>query len=37
SYLTDSLRKLTVLCLPVFVTPFSLHHRLLCYFKTLHK
>ncbi|KFV90823.1 hypothetical protein N326_08794, partial [Eurypyga helias] len=37
SYLTDPLGRLTVLHLPVIVTIFSLHHRLLCYFKTLHK
>ncbi|KFW93208.1 hypothetical protein N336_03413, partial [Phalacrocorax carbo] len=37
AYLTDLLRKLTVLHLPVIVTVFSLQHRLLCYFKTLHK
>ncbi|KFP80841.1 hypothetical protein N311_11356, partial [Apaloderma vittatum] len=37
SHLTDPLRKLTVLHLPVIVTIFSLRHRLLCYFKTLHK
>ncbi|KFQ90715.1 hypothetical protein Y956_15848, partial [Nipponia nippon] len=36
-YLTDPLRKLTVLHLPVIVTSFGLHRRLLCYFKTLHK
>ncbi|KFU85401.1 hypothetical protein M959_08549, partial [Chaetura pelagica] len=37
SYLADPLRKLTLLHLPVIVTTFSLHHRLLCYCKTLHK
>ncbi|KFV72702.1 hypothetical protein N307_12579, partial [Dryobates pubescens] len=37
SYLTDPLSKRTALHLPVIVTTFSLHHRLLCYFKTLHK
>ncbi|KFQ22948.1 hypothetical protein N331_05704, partial [Merops nubicus] len=37
SYLTDPLRKLTVLHLLVTATISSLHHRLLCYFKTLHK
>ncbi|KFQ38189.1 hypothetical protein N332_11421, partial [Mesitornis unicolor] len=37
SYLADPLRKLTVLRLPVIVTIFRPHHRLLCYFKTLHK
>ncbi|KFV48162.1 hypothetical protein N341_04650, partial [Tyto alba] len=37
AYLTDPLRKLTVLRLPVIVTIFSQHHWLLCYFKTLHK
>ncbi|KFP09122.1 hypothetical protein Z169_03831, partial [Egretta garzetta] len=37
SYLTDPLRKPTVLPLPIIVTTFRLHHGLLCYFKTLHK
>ncbi|KFP74675.1 hypothetical protein N310_13509, partial [Acanthisitta chloris] len=37
SYLTDPVTKLTVLHLPAIVTIFSLQHRLLCYFKTLHK
>ncbi|KFQ44415.1 hypothetical protein N333_13633, partial [Nestor notabilis] len=37
SYLTDPLRKLAVLHLPVIVTISSLHHRLPCCFKTLHK
>ncbi|KAL2298002.1 hypothetical protein Nmel_016962, partial [Mimus melanotis] len=37
SYLADPLTKLTVLHLPVIVTIFRLHHRLLCCFKTLHK
>ncbi|KFR11352.1 hypothetical protein N306_07869, partial [Opisthocomus hoazin] len=37
SYLADPLRKPTVLHLPVIVTTFTPHRRLLCCFKTLHK
>ncbi|KFV77041.1 hypothetical protein N308_14604, partial [Struthio camelus australis] len=37
SYLTDPLRRLTVLHLPVIVTIFSLHHSPFCHFKKLYK